>query len=103
VVGGHIAPENKKLSFLKPLNFYRRQLHAFCPAKKGIRRNYGGTLSLEIKRGTLVKHPKYGKSLVGGTSKGRISLNCLQTNKRLTKLAKKEDLKILTQLRWNIV
>lgn len=103
VVGGHIAPENTKLSFLKPLNFYRRQLHEHCPAKKGIRRNYGGTLSLEIKRGTLVKHPKYGKSLVGGTSRGRISLNCLQTNKRLCQNAKKEDLKILTQFRWNIV
>jgi hypothetical protein len=101
VVGGHIEPDNKKLTFLKPLNFYRRQLHEHCPAKKGIRRNYGGTLSLGIKRGTLVKHNKWGFCLVGGTSKGRISLHCLQTNKRLTQLAKKEDLKIITNLKWN--
>ena len=101
VVGGHTELKNKRLTFLKPLNFYRRQLHMYCPTKKGVRKNYGGTLSLGIKRGTLVKHDNYGLSLVGGTSNGRISLNCLQTNRRLCQNAKKEDLKLLTNLRWN--
>ena len=36
---------------------------------------------------------------VGGASKGRISLHAVNTNKRLTQLAKKEDLKILTIIR----
>ena len=102
VVGGHVEPENKRLIFLKPLNFYRRQLHKHCPAKNGYRRPYGGTISLGLKRGTLVRHLKWGFSLVGGTSKDRVSLHCLRTNKRLCQNAKKEDLKILTNLKWNI-
>lgn len=101
VVGGHIEPENKRLIFLKPLNFYRRQLHEHCPAKNGKRRNYGGTLSLGLKRGTLVKHPKYNYCLVGGTSNNRLSLHHLSTNKRLCQNAKIEDIKILTNLKWN--
>lgn len=101
VVGGHTESENKRLTFLKPLNFYRRQLHMYCPTKHGIRKNYGGTLSLGIKRGTLVKHNKWGFCLVGGASKGRISLHALDTNKRINQNAKKEDLKLLTNLKWN--
>lgn len=102
VVGGHTEPENTKLIHLKPLNFYRRQLHKYCPSKKGKRSNYGSTLSMGIKRGSLVKHPKYGLVLVGGTNKGRISLHNVSTNKRLCYNAKIEDIKILTNLRWNI-
>lgn len=102
VVGGHTEPESKRLKYFKPLNFYRRQLQEHCPSKGNNRRNYGGTMSLGLKRGTLVRHPKWGLSLVGGTSKGRISLNCVKTNKRLCQNAKKEDLKILTNLKWNI-
>lgn len=102
VVGGHVEPENTRLLFFKPLNFYRRQLHENCPSKGGKRRNYGGTISLGLKRGSLIKHPKWGLSLVGGTSKGRISLNCVKTNKRLCQNAKLEDIKILTNLKWNV-
>lgn len=102
VVGGHTQPENTRLLFFKPLIYYRRQLHMICPSKGSKRRDYGGTLSLGLKRGTLVKHPKWGLSLVGGTSKDRVSLHCLKTNKRLCRNAKKEDLKIFTNLKWNI-
>lgn len=102
VVGGHIEPENKKLLYFKPLNFYRRQLHIKCPSKKGIRKCYGGTLSLGIKKGTLVRHDKWGLCLVQGSSKDRISLHCLSTNRRLTQLAKKQDLKIITNFKFNV-
>lgn len=102
VVGGHIEPENTKLTFFKPLNFHRRKLHATVPTKEGKRRDYGGTLSLGLKRGTLVRHSKYGTCLVGGTSKGRVSLHNLSNNNRLCRNAKIEDLKILTNLKWNI-
>lgn len=101
VVGGHTESENKRLTFLKPLNFYRRQLHLQCPSKRSIRRRYGGTLSLGIKRGSLVKHVKRGFCLVGGTNNGRFSLHSTDTNKRLCINAKKQDLKILTNLKWN--
>ena len=102
VVGGHREPENKRMLYFKPFNFYRRQLHNNCPSKKGIRKKYGGTISLGIKKGTLIKHIKWGFCLVEGSSKNRISLHCLSTNKRLTQLAKKQDLKILTNLKFNV-
>lgn len=101
VVGGHIKPENKKLTYFKPLNFYRRRLHMNCPSKKGIRKDYGGTVTLGVKRGTLIYHPKYKFCITGGSSRNRISLHCTKTNKRLTQYARKEDLKILTNLRFN--
>lgn len=102
VVGGHTQPENKKLSYYKPLNFYRRKLQVQCPSKGGVRNRYGGTIALGIKKGTLVNHFKYGFCLVGGFLKDRVCLFCLETNRRLCQNAKIKDLKILTNLKWNI-
>ena len=102
VVGGHTAPDNTRTTYLKPLVHHKRKLHMPVPAKGGTRRNYGGTMSLGIVRGTLVKHVKHGIALVGGTSKGRISLHDVKTNKRICRSAKLEDIKLLTQLKWNI-
>lgn len=100
VIGGHTEVDNTRTLFLKPLLFHRRKLHEILPKKNNFRRSYGGTLSLGIKRGTLVLHPKYKLCYTGGTSKDRISLHSLSTGKRLTQLAKKEDLKILTQIKY---
>lgn len=102
VVGGHTEPENKKLTYFKPLNFHRRKLHSTVPAKRGERKPYGGTMSLGLKRGSIVKHSKYGICLVGGTSKDRVSLNRLSDNKRLCQNAKPQDIKILSNNKWNI-
>lgn len=102
VIGGSGKPDNTFVKFLKPLRYHRRKLHEVAPKKNGFRRNYGGTLSLGINRGTLVNHVKHGLCLVGGTSKGRLSLHDLATNKRLCQNTKKEDLKILTNQKWNI-
>lgn len=101
-VGGHTKPDNTTTLFLKPVKRFRRQLHVQNPKKGGVRKPYGGTRSLGIERGTLVRHSKWGISLVGGTSKGLISLNSLQDNKRLCQTAKIEDIKILTNQKWNI-
>ena len=102
VIGGHLGPENVKTVFLKPLVFFRRQLHVQNPVKGGNRKNYGSNRSLGISRGTLVRHLKRGLALVGGTSKGRVSLHRLEDGKRLCQNAKIEDLRILTKLRFNI-
>ena len=72
VVGGHIEPDNKEILFIVPLRFHRRQLHYLRPGKNGDRKFYGGTRSLGLKRGSLIKHKKYGLCYVGGTSKGRV-------------------------------
>ena len=37
VVGGHLQPDNKRLLFVVPLRFHRRQLHRLQPSKQGKR------------------------------------------------------------------
>jgi hypothetical protein len=103
VLGGDKLPENKRLTYLEPLVFDRRQLHAFSPSKGGLRKRQGSTMSLGIKRGTLVKHDKYGYCLVGGTMNNRLSLHLLSDYKRLAQNAKLEDLKIKTYIKYKMV
>ena len=98
--GGHIKPDNEKLLLVTPLQFHRRQLHVLQPASGGVRRLYGGTRSLGLKRGSIVTHLKYGKTYVGGTSNGHISLHSLETGKRLTQSAKALDCNFVTHNTW---
>jgi hypothetical protein len=99
-VGGNTAPDNTRLVCLAPLNWHHRQLHRFKPEEGGKRKLYGGTLSLGTKRGTLVKHPKWGKAYVGGTMEGKVSLHAPETGKRLTQSAKVADCTPIKLLRW---
>ena len=92
---------NKAMIVAKPLRFHRRQLHVFQPAKGGIRKSYGSTRSFGLRRGSIVTHPKFGKCIVGGSSKGRISLHSISDNKRLTQNSKIEDIKFLCYNNWN--
>jgi len=98
--GGHLEPDNKALLCVAPLRFHRRQLHRLQPEKGGERKPYGGTLSMGVKRGSLVKHPKWGLTYVGGTSRNRISLHEAKTGRRLTQSAKGEDCEWFTRLAW---
>jgi hypothetical protein len=100
VVGGHLVPDNKRMYKIIPLQFHRRQLHAFQYSKGGIRRNYGGTMTEGIKRGSLVNHPKWGMSYVGGSGKTGITLHSLDTNERICRNAKIKDLVAITILKW---
>jgi hypothetical protein len=101
-VGGSSALDNKQLVCIAPFVWHRRQLHRFQPGKGGKRTPYGGTLSLGIKRGTLVSHPKWGKATIGGTMQGRLSLHHPQTNKRLTQTAKSSECRVIKLLRWRM-
>jgi hypothetical protein len=101
-VGGHLLPDNRAMLYLIPLRLHRRQLHRLQPETGGIRKSYGGTVSMGFKRGSWVKHPKYGLVYVGGTLKERISLHSLQDGKRLTQNAKPEDCTFLTYSSWRI-
>ena len=91
VVGGHLEPDNVNMVCVVPLRLHRRQLHRLQPSKGGVRKPYGGTVSLGLRRGSWVKHPKWGLAYVGGTMKNRISLHCLKTGKRLTQYARPEE------------
>lgn len=95
IVGGHEKPDNERLLCIVPLQFHRRQLHALQPSKGDIRRPYGSTRSLGMQRGSLVKHPKYGVTYLGGFLKDRVSLHSLTDGKRLCQTAKPSDLRIL--------
>ena len=83
---------DKAMLLIKPMQFHRRQLHAFQPAKGGIRRVYGSTRSMGFRRGSIVSHPKYGVCTVGGTSKNKISLHKLNNSSRLCQNAKLTDI-----------
>ena len=93
-LGAKGRPENLRLVHARPLQFRRRALHLQNPARGGVRRSHGGTLSQGFKRGSLVKHPKHGLTTVGGTKDGRISLHKL-SGKRLCQNAKAQDIKLL--------
>jgi len=99
-VGGRKSPDNRQLVCVAPLSWHHRQLHRFEPEQGGKRKPYGGTLSQGIERGTLVKHPKWGKAYVGGTMDGRLSLHDPETGKRLTQSAKVMDCGLIKLVRW---
>lgn len=93
--GGHIQPDNKQLLCVIPLRLHRLQ----C-AESGIRKSYGGTLSHGLKRGSLIKHSKWGLAYVGGCLKDRISLHAVATGKRLCQNAKPADCRFLIFNTW---
>jgi hypothetical protein len=100
-LGGHTTPDNTAILYLVPLRFHRRQLHRLQPEQGGIRKPYGGTLSIGFKRGSWVKHPTWGVCYVGGTMGGVISLHSLQDGKRLTKV-KPDAVQFLNRSSWRI-
>ena len=102
VVGGHHKPDNLGLIKLVPLQFHRRQLHVFQPAKGDIRKSYGGTRSVGFTRGSIAKHQKHGVCYIGGTMGGKISLHESYTGKRLTQSAKVLDVKSLSYASWRM-
>ncbi len=99
-IGGKTFPDNRRLVCVSPLVWHRRQLHRFQPEKGGRRKSYGGTLSQGIKRGTLVKHPKWGKAIIGGARNGKVSLHDPETNRRLTQAANLSDCQPIKLLRY---
>jgi len=101
-VGGHSHPDNKRIHRLHLIRLHRRQLHAFQHGKGGVRRPYGGTRSLGFKRGSFVQHKRRGVCFVGGTSKDRVSLHCMQTGKRLTQSAEVVDCRFLSYSSWRV-
>ncbi len=97
-ISGTTAPTCTRLWYVVPTILHRRQLTRQQASKGGVCKPYGGTMSLGFKRGTVVRHPRYGLCTVGGydREKQRISLHAYRTNKRLTQDAKPGDCRRLT-------
>ncbi len=101
-ISGAKQPTCTRLWYAVPAILHRRQLHRLQASKGGVRKPYGGTRSLGLKRGTVVMHAKYGRCTVGGLDRKRktMSLHNYHTNKRLTQGAKVKDCRILTWVAW---
>jgi len=101
-VSGAQKPTCTRLWYLVPAILHRRQLQRLQAAKGGIRKPYGGTRSLGLKRGTVVRHKKYGLCTVGGFDRKRqsLSLHDYRMNKRVTQGAKVEACRTLTWVAW---
>ncbi len=101
-VSGASRPTCTRLWYVVPVHLHRRQLHRLQASKGGVYKPYGGTRSLSLKRGTLIRHPKYGLCSVGGCdrTRGTISLHAYRDNKRLTQGAKVTDCHVLTWVAW---
>ena len=97
-ISGVEKPTCKRLWYVVPAILHRRQLQRLQASKGAERKPYGGTHSIGLKRGTVVRHPKYGLCTVGGfdRKKQTISLHEYRTNKRLTQGAKAEACRVLT-------
>lgn len=108
--GRHLQPDKTEMLIVIPLRFHRSQLHRLEEAPSHVKLRDGGTLSDGLKRGCLVKNPKYGLAYMGGfmdkpTQKNPdcklISLRCPPlTGKRVYQNAVKEDLRFLTFNSW---
>lgn len=96
LVEGQVKPDNVSMFKLDPIQFHRRQLHRLQPrsGEVGVRRLYGGTVSLGFKKGSIATHPKHGFCFVGGTMKNRLSLHSVK-GPLLSRDARKEDIMIL--------
>src|SRR5215469_948184 len=81
-VSGAEHPTCTRLWYIVPAILHRRQFHRLQASKGGERKLYGGTRSLGLKRGTVVRHPKDGLCTVGGFDRKRrtISLHDYRTN-----------------------
>ena len=76
------------------LQYNRRSLHVQNYKKGHIRRRTGGTVSLGIPRGSMVKY-RGDIYYVGGNSGNRISLHIVQDGKRKFRNVKLEDVMVL--------
>jgi hypothetical protein len=97
-VSGACHPTCTRLWYVVPAVLHCRQLHRLQASRGGGRKPYGGTRSLGPKRGTVVRHAKYGLCTVGGWDRKRhaISLHAYRTNKRRTQGAQVQDCRVLT-------
>lgn len=100
IVGGNEI-DNREVICIARIRLHRRQLHQLQP-HNGVRKREGGTISLGLKKGSLVRHGEFGITYVGGTMKNRISLHNIY-GQRITQCAKIDDCKLLTYNKFKLI
>jgi hypothetical protein len=99
-ITGKTKIDNRSMLRIVPMQLHKRQLHRYEPGLGGVRKPYGGTLSLGFKRGSVIKHNKLGLVYVGGTTIKKISLHDLKTGERITKCGSITDINFLYFNNW---
>jgi hypothetical protein len=99
-------PENINIYYFEQIELHRRQLHMLQFAKGGKRRRYGGTVSLGIPKGTVVK-VKYKKKAIlcyiGGNMNGKLSIHNIENGEIISKIINKEDIKYMGYIaKWKV-
>jgi RRXRR protein len=92
--------DNITLFRIIPLQLHRRYLHRSEPQLCGKRKTYGGTKSVNFKRGSVVNNHKFGLVYVGGTMNGKISLHDIGSGRRLTQKSFCQDNKFFYCNSW---
>ena len=96
LIGGNVCPDNTEMFKIDPIRFHRRQLHYLQPSIGNFRKRYGSTISLGIKKGSLVTHNRRGFCYVGGNTKGRLSLHNVSNGDLVCKNSRKDDVRFLS-------
>ena len=97
-IGTEILP-NYNLYKIEFLEYHRRQLHVQNFTKGGIRKQYGSTVSLGMSRGSIIRY-KNDFAYLGGSSKGKVAVNNIETGKRINQFVKVEDIEVLYNSKW---
>ena len=85
----------KGLYKIEFLEYFRRQLHVQNPLKGNFRKKFGGTVSLGMSRGSFLVYKNKNIYFLGGTSSNRVTLLSPLSGKRVNRMAKISDIKIL--------
>jgi hypothetical protein len=99
-------PDNIDMYYFRQIVLYRRQLQMFQFAKGGKRKRFGGTVSLGIPKGTVVK-AKYKKKeilcYIGGNMNGKLSVLNIENGERISRSINKKDIKYMGYIaKWKV-
>src|SRR5258708_25519936 len=96
-VSGAAKPSCTRLCSIVGAQLHRRQLHRLQASTGGERKPYGSTRALGLKRGTLVRHAKYGVCTVGGFDRhpNTISFHAYRRNTPLPQGAKRQEWRVM--------
>jgi hypothetical protein len=99
-------PENIDMYYFEQIGLHRRSLHMLQFSKGGIRRRNGGTVSLGIPKGTMIK-TKYKKKAiygyVGGNMNGKLSVHNIENGERISQNINIEEIEILGYIaKWKV-
>ena len=96
-----MIPESKGLYKINFLEYHRRQLHVQNPSKGGIRKPYGTSTSMKMRRGSVLLY-KNKLCYLGGSSQGKIAIHSIISGKRVQQFVDPNKVKQLYNSSWRL-